>query len=675
MSETIGENRLSRETSPYLLQHRDNPVHWWAWGPEAFAEARAAGKPVLLSVGYAACHWCHVMAHESFEDADIAARMNALFVNIKVDREERPDVDAVYMAALQQLGQSGGWPLTMFLDADGNPFWGGTYFPPKAAYGRPGFVEVLEQVATVYASNKDTVAKNAGVILARLRKATAPVAGEALGQEALDDAARRVPAVFDPVHGGLKGAPKFPPCGLLEFLWRMGTRRNDPELKALVALTLDRMSEGGIYDHLGGGFARYSVDGIWFVPHFEKMLYDNAQLLELLALAFADTGAPLFLARAQETVGWLAREMTTADGAFAASLDADSEGHEGRFYVWSAAEIEAVLGAGDAACFNRFYDVTPAGNWEAGNILNRTSAGLVTAEDEARLAPLRARLLAAREQRVRPGRDDKVLADWNGLAIAALANAGAFLGQPEWIALARRAFDAITTHMMPGGRLAHSWCGGRTVGPGLAADLAAMARAAVALHEATGAPDDLRFARAFLDTLEAHHLDPATGAYFLTADDGGDLIVRPLTTQDDAVPNANAVAAQALVRLAALSGDDMLRTRADRVLAGLSGAAAANVLVHAATLNALDTRLKLAQIVPVGPREDAFVAAALAVPFPLRTVVRPHAGDPAPEGGILAARKAAAPAEGAAFVCVGERCSLPVTDPAALGAAVTGFMA
>lgn len=674
MSETIGENRLGRETSPYLLQHRDNPVHWWAWGPEAFAEAEASGKPVLLSVGYAACHWCHVMAHESFENPDIAARMNALFVNIKVDREERPDVDAVYMAALQQLGQSGGWPLTMFLDAEGKPFWGGTYFPPKAAYGRPGFVEVLEQVATVYARNPETVAKNTGVILARLKKAATPATGAVLGQEALDDAARRVAAAFDVEHGGLKGAPKFPPCGLMEFLWRTGTRRDDAGLKALVALTLDRMSEGGIYDHLGGGFARYSVDGIWFVPHFEKMLYDNAQLLELLALAYSDTGAPLFLARAQETVGWLEREMLTPEGAFAASLDADTEGHEGRFYVWNATEIAAVLGAEDAAFFNRFYDVTPAGNWEAGTILNRTAAGPVSAADEARLAPLRARLLAAREKRVRPGRDDKVLADWNGLTIAALARTGAFLGNPEWVALARRAFTAVTTHMMPQGRLAHSWCGGRTVGPALAPDLAAMARAAIALYEASGQVDDLALARSFLDTLEAHHLDPATGAYFLTADDGSDLIVRPLATHDEAVPSANAVAADALVRLAALTGDDTLRARADRVLAGVAGAAAGNVLLHAATLNAVDTRLNLAQILPVGARATQFAAAALAIPFPLRVVVHAAAQDPAPEGSVLAARQAAAPPEGAAFVCVGERCSLPVGDPAALREAVTAFV-
>ncbi|QRG08196.1 thioredoxin domain-containing protein [Xanthobacter dioxanivorans] len=671
----MSENRLSRETSPYLLQHKDNPVHWWAFGPDAFAEARATGKPILLSVGYAACHWCHVMAHESFEDPQVAGLMNALFVNIKVDREERPDVDQIYMAALQQLGQSGGWPLTMFLDPQGRPFWGGTYFPPVTSYGRPAFSEVLQQVSTVFTENPDKVEKNANTILTRLKKAAEPVAGVAIGQEDLDGAAARTAELFDPVHGGLKGAPKFPQSGLMELLWRVGTRRRDDKLKAMVALTLNRMSEGGIYDHLGGGFARYSVDEIWFVPHFEKMLYDNAQLLDLLALAHRDTGDGLFLRRAREIVGWLEREMLTPEGAFAASLDADSEGHEGRFYVWTAREIEAVLGAEDAAFFNRFYDVTPAGNWEAGNILNRTDAGFVSAEAEARLEPLREKLLAAREHRVRPGRDDKVLADWNGLMIAALARTGAFLGEAAWVALAQRAFDTVCARMITGGRLAHSWCGDKLVAPGLASDLAAMARAGLALHEATGAGEGLERAAGFLEALEAHHLDPATGTYFLTADDADSLVVRPRITHDEAVPNSSAVAAEALVRLSALTGNDALRARADRILSGLSGPAAKNALAHGAALNAIDTRLNLAQIVVVGARSGALATAALEVPFPLRVLVRADEGSSALAGSVMAARIASAPAEGAAFVCIGERCSLPVTDPGRLPKAVAEMLA
>lgn len=664
-------NRLATETSPYLLQHKDNPVAWWPWGPEAFAEAKATGKPILLSIGYAACHWCHVMAHESFENPETAALMNSLFVNIKVDREEHPDVDQIYMSALQQLGDAGGWPLTMFLDSSGQPFWGGTYFPPAARYGRPAFSDVLRQIAAIHHDEPEKIAKNTAAIVNRLKAAAQPPDGVSFSSEDLATAAARIAEKFDPVHGGLKGAPKFPQCGLLEFLWRRGTREGKPTLNALVAHSLNRMCEGGIYDHLGGGFARYSVDEIWFVPHFEKMLYDNAQLLELLALAHADTGDALFARRAAETVAWLEREMMSPEGAFAASLDADSEGHEGRFYVWSAKEILALLGEEDASLFNRFYDVTPAGNWESGNILNRTDAGVVSDADEARLAPLRAKLLAARGARVRPGRDHKVLADWNGLMIAALARAGTLLDHSDWIARAAGAFEAICTHMTPEGRLAHSLCAGKLVGPALASDLANMAKAALALHDATGLSAYVDQAKAFAEALERHHLDPSTGAYFLTADDGDALILRPLSSHDEAVPNANGVAAETLVRLAALTGEEAFRARADRILAALSGAANRNILAHGALLNAVDTRLGLAQIVAMGPQADAFARVARAIPFPLRVLSEVGERVPAAAlGDVMAARLAAAPAEGAAFVCVGERCSLPITDPATLRASV-----
>ncbi len=667
-------NRLAGETSPYLLQHKDNPVHWWPWGPQAFAEARATGKPVLLSVGYAACHWCHVMAHESFENAETAALMNALFVNIKVDREEHPDVDQIYMSALQQLGDHGGWPLTMFLDAEGRPFWGGTYFPPTARYGRPAFTDVLRQISAAYRNEPDKIAKNTDAILDGLRVASAPAAGESLGPQELATAAARIAARFDPVHGGLKGAPKFPQCGLLEFLWRRGLRDGRPELRAHMTHTLDRMCEGGIYDHIGGGFARYSVDQIWFVPHFEKMLSDNAQLLELLALAHLDTGAGLFARRAAETVDWLQRDMLTKEGAFAASLDADSEGHEGRFYVWSAKEITALLGAEDAAVFNRFYDVTPAGNWESGNILNRTDAGTISPEDEARLAPMRAKLAAARVRRPPPGRDHKILADWNGLTIAALARAGGALNQPTWIALAAQVFEAMLRQMTPGGRLVHSLCAGKRVGPALSSDLAAMAKAALALHEATGAPDYLAHAARFLDTLEEHHRDAASGAYFLTADDAEDLILRPLTSHDEAVPNPNGVAVDTLLRLAAVTGNEVWRTRADRILAGLAGAVAGNILAHGALLNAFDTRLGLAEVTVVGPRAPELKAAAQALPFPLRALRTATEADANGSDSLMAARLAAAPEAGAAFVCIGERCTPPITDPAAVRGTVLGLL-
>ncbi|WP_245454100.1 thioredoxin domain-containing protein [Aquabacter cavernae] len=665
----MSENRLSAETSPYLLQHQDNPVHWWPWGPEAFAEARRTGKPVLLSVGYAACHWCHVMAHESFEDPFVAGLMNELFVNIKVDREERPDVDQIYMAALYHLGEAGGWPLTMFLDGEGAPFWGGTYFPKTSRYGRPGFTDVLQQVSEVYAESPDKIRQNREALLSRLAEAARPQGQAVIGLKELDRAATQLAGLFDRVNGGLRGAPKFPQCGLLEFIWRTGARTGDESLRATMAFTLNRMCEGGIYDHLGGGFSRYSVDEMWLVPHFEKMLYDNAQLLELLALAYRDTGDTLFLARARETVGWLEREMLTQEGAFSASLDADSEGHEGRFYVWTAREIEAVLGAQDAAFFGGFYDVTPEGNWEHAVILNRTKAGDVSAEDEARLAPMRDTLLAARAARVRPGLDDKILADWNGLMIAALARAGAYLGEGAWVALAARAFGAVCRLMEQDGRLAHSWRADKRVFPGLAGDHAAMARAAIALHEATGEAGYLHKAEAFLETLERHYTDPQSGAYFLTADDADALVVRPLATMDEAQPNYQAVAADALLRLAALTGRDDLRARADRVLDAVSGTAAKNAVAHGATLNALLTRLSLTEIAVVGARQADFAAAALALPFLDRVVIRAGSGEELPAGSLARAQADAAAASGAAFVCRDGACSLPVTDPEALKAA------
>src|SRR5262245_58383271 len=368
------KNRLGRETSPYLLQHKDNPVHWWAWGPEALAERKRAGRPILLSVGYAACHWCHVMAHESFEDADTAAQMNELFVNIKVDREERPDVDAIYMRALHSLGEQGGWPLTMFLDSEARPFWGGTYFPPEPRFGRPGFKAVLAEVARVYREEPDKVQLNAKHIVQALKeRAVGPAAPDLtdVGNAALAGPMARA---VDMRRGGLAGAPKFPQWSYFWLLWRLAIRYGNPVALQAVDTTLTNICQGGIYDHLGGGFARYSVDERWLVPHFEKMLYDNALLIDLMTEVYRETGNELYKTRIAETVGWLQREMSSDGGGFAASLDADSEGEEGKFYVWSKAEIEAVLGADEARLFCEAYGVTSEGNWEGTTILNRLDA-------------------------------------------------------------------------------------------------------------------------------------------------------------------------------------------------------------------------------------------------------------------------------------------------------------
>ena len=427
-------NRLSEASSPYLLQHKHNPVDWWSWGPEALAEAKASNRPILLSVGYAACHWCHVMAHESFEDETTAQVMNELFVNIKVDREERPDIDQIYMTALHLLGEQGGWPLTMFLTPQAEPVWGGTYFPKDARFGRPAFVDVLREVARLFREEPSRIEQNRAALLSRLADKARPVGRVTIGVKELNAAAMQAGNMFDSINGGLRGAPKFPQPAILEMLWRAGLRTNDVRFFETVEHTLERMCEGGIYDHLGGGFSRYSVDEKWLVPHFEKMLYDNAQLLELLALAWQHKGNALFAQRARETVAWLKREMTTGEGAFSASLDADSEGEEGKFYVWSKSEIIDLLGSDNGEFFAGHYDVTDAGNFEGHNIMNRLKNVPRSEADETRLSALRATLLRARSGRVRPELDDKVLADWNGLMIAALVNASIILDEPDWFA-------------------------------------------------------------------------------------------------------------------------------------------------------------------------------------------------------------------------------------------------
>ncbi len=667
---TSHENRLARETSPYLLQHKHNPVDWWPWGTEALAEAKRANKPILLSVGYAACHWCHVMAHESFEDAATAQVMNDLFVNIKVDREERPDIDQIYMSALHHLGEHGGWPLTMFLTPNGEPFWGGTYFPKTSRYGKPAFVDLLREVERVFRQDPQSVEQNRSALMARLAESARPKGRVVIAAPELDRAASQIAGMIDPVNGGMRGAPKFPQPMMLEFLWRAGGRLNDRRYFGAVELTLTRICDGGIYDHLGGGFSRYSVDERWLVPHFEKMLYDNALLLELLALAYQRSANELFRRRARETVAWLAREMTTGEGAFCASLDADSEGEEGKFYVWSLPEITTVLGNDDAAHFAAHYDVTAGGNFEGHNILNHLKHLPRSMEDEKKLAAMRETLLTARGRRARPGLDDKVLADWNGLMIAALVNAGLAFEEPRWLEMAARAFLFVDAKMAHGDRLGHSWRAGKLLVPCLASDHAAMIRAALALHEATGEHAHLERALAWQGTLDRHYANPDNGGYFLTADDAAGLVVRPNATTDDATPNPNAVAAQNLIRLAIFTGQHAWRDKADRLFEGIAASAGENLFAHLALLNALDLRLRAAEIVVAGEgaRANDLLAAARKLPFLDRIVLR---ASPALPASHPAQEKIKATAQSAAFICVGETCSLPVTEPDAIAAAVT----
>ncbi len=659
---TSHTNRLSQATSPYLLQHQHNPVDWWQWGPEALAEARRADKPILLSIGYAACHWCHVMAHESFEDEATAAVMNDLFVSIKVDREERPDIDQIYMSALHHLGEQGGWPLTMFLTPDGEPFWGGTYFPKTAQYGRAGFADVLRAIARLYHEEPHKITANRDALVKRLANRTRSNNAANIGVAELDNAATSIARATDPTNGGLRGAPKFPQCAMLEFLWRGGARTGDDRFFLTSNLALTRISQGGIYDHLGGGYARYSVDEKWLVPHFEKMLYDNAQILDLLALEQARAPNALYAQRAAETVGWLEREMTTPQGAFASSLDADSEGEEGKFYVWSQGEIEQLLGTDDATLFAAKYDVTRDGNFEGHTILNRLLSDEDSPTEFEQLAAMRAILLRARDKRIRPGLDDKVLADWNGLMIAALAHASTAFSQPQWITIATKAFDFIATEMTRDSRLGHSWRKGQLLIPALASDYAAMTRAALALFEATGEQRFLRQAIGWQQSLDAHYADAEHGGYYLTADDAEGLIVRPHSTVDDAIPNHVGLIAQNLVRLAVLSGDTHWRSKVDALFAKLLPIAGENVFGHLSILNALDLYLTGAEIVVVGEGKEADALLSVARKLPHATTIVLHA----PRADDLASNhpahaKAKSVSGTAAFVCRQQSCSLPVT--------------
>jgi len=671
---TSHENRLVHETSPYLRQHKHNPVEWWPWGPAALTEAQRTNKPILLSIGYAACHWCHVMAHESFEDEQVAAVMNDLFINIKVDREERPDIDQIYMAALHHLGEQGGWPLTMFLTPKGEPVWGGTYFPKTSRYGRPGFIDIMGEISRLFREEPQRIEHNRAALMTALISKARPTNRVTVGIQELDSAAIAIARAFDQANGGLGRAPKFPQCAMLEVIWRAGLRRGDQRFHELIELTLEHMCEGGIYDHLGGGFSRYSVDEKWLVPHFEKMLYDNAQLLELLALAHQRTGKALFRQRALETVDWLKREMCTSDGAFCASLDADSDGEEGKFYVWSRAEIEDVLGNDDGRYFANCYDVTLEGNFEGHNILNRLksldSPDRDTADFDPRLTALQHKLLAVRNSRIRPGLDDKVLADWNGLMIAALVNAGVALGQPHWLTIAQQAFGFIERHMTRGNRLGHSWREGKLLFPGLASDHAAMIKAALTLHEATGIPEYLGRAFQWQRALDRHYINKENGGYYLTADDAEGLVVRPDSTVDEATPNPNGVAAQNLVRLAVLTGDQIWRERADILFDGLLPIAAESMYLHASLINALDLRLRAIEIVAIGPQADRFAAVAMAHPFLERIVVRAAKPDDLPPA--HAGRSISLPdGQSAALVCAGEKCSMPVSDPQNLRTAIS----
>lgn len=663
---TEDRNRLGEETSPYLLQHKDNPVHWRAWSAETLALAKERGKPILLSSGYAACHWCHVMAAESFANEAIAALMNENFVNVKVDREERPDIDHLYQQALQLTGRRGGWPLTMFLTPDGEPFWGGTYFPPEPRYGMPGFADILKAVAELWREKPEVVTRNVTAIGDGLNRLAETAPAEPISPELVETIAEKLDGYIDRAHGGVGGAPKFPQAASLEFLWRAWKRTGRASYREAALTTLDHICQGGIYDHLGGGFARYSTDERWLVPHFEKMLYDNAQLVDLLTLVWQEEKKPLYAARIEETIQWALREMRLPEGVFASSLDADSEHEEGKFYVWTAAEIDAVLGD-RATAFRAVYDIEHGGNWEGKSIPNRLRGmELLTAEEETALAADRSRLMAARAARVRPGRDDKALADWNGLMIAAIATAAQVFERRDWLDAATAAFDFIAAQMTTSdGRLLHSYGAGRAKHMAVLDDYADLARAALALHEATGETRFLERCRDWIEIVETHYRDISAGGYFFTADDAEALIRRAKIAEDAPLPSGNGAMTQVLAQLYHLTGEERYRARAESVLDAFAGVVRRGLLGYSTLLNGAETLRDGLQIVIIGERDAPDTAALLRIvhkaSLPGRTlaVVAPGAGLPSAHP---VAGKTQIDGKAAAYVCRGATCSLPISD-------------
>lgn len=678
-------NRLINATSPYLRQHAENPVDWYEWGDEAFARARAEDKPIFLSIGYAACHWCHVMAHESFEDEATAALMNAHFITIKVDREERPDVDAIYMDAVMALTQHGGWPMSVFLTPDGQPFYGGAYFPSSDRYGMPSFRRVLESIHTAWTQRRQSVEQSAAQITAAIARGSElrPDSGD-LSPDLLDAAFAVLYRQYDDIAGGFGGAPKFPQAMTLEFLLRQHARAGNPGPLAMVTHTLRQMANGGIYDHLGGGFHRYATDDRWLVPHFEKMLYDNALLARVYLYAWQVTGDPFYRRIVEETLDYVLREMTDPSGGFYSTQDADSEGEEGKFFVWTPAEIVQILGAEDAALCNRYYDVTPAGNWEGKNILHvaeslenvAQAAGVSPDRLAAALARGRRLLFAARSQRIKPGLDDKVLAAWNGLMLRALAEAGAALDRPDYLDAARKNARFLLAEMSDDrGRLRRSWKEGRATLNAYLEDYTAVAEGLIALYQVTFEPHWLVEAERLLEIVHTHFWDDAQGAAFHTSDDHETLIVRRKDFFDNAEPAGNSAYAVAAMRLGRLRDRPDLAARAESIFRLLRPALANQPAGFGHLLSALDFYLRPSrEIVIVGDPADAATQAlrrAIAARFLPDAVITgfdPEGGQPL-ELSLHAGRGLVA-GQPAAYVCHNMACRLPVTTPEALLAQV-----
>ncbi|MBA1148482.1 thioredoxin domain-containing protein [Ectothiorhodospiraceae bacterium WFHF3C12] len=680
MTESARRNRLADETSPYLLQHADNPVDWYPWGPEALDRAQHEGKPILLSIGYSACHWCHVMAHESFEDPGIAAVMNEHFINIKVDREERPDLDKIYQLAHQLLtDRPGGWPLTLFLTPDQTPFFGGTYFPADPRHGLPGFPDLLRRVAQAFREQGENIASQNSALRQALEQLARPPAADNLHADPMQAARGALAQRYDPQFGGFGRAPKFPQPVALSLLLRVYGRSNhggSPDRDALhmVCNTLRRMALGGIYDQVGGGFARYATDQHWMIPHFEKMLYDNALLLSLYADAWHATGDGLFRRIALETAGWLQRDMQGENGGFYAALDADSEGEEGRYYVWQREEIESLLPAAERDLVVRRFGLDDPPNFEGAWHFHVHASFSELAKQLKRpreevlglWESARDKLRHRRAERVPPQRDDKIITAWNALAIAALARAGRVLGAPELVDAAERALSFIRETVWQDGRLAATFKDGRYGAAGFLDDYAFTLHACQELLQARWSDDVLRFAEALATVLEEHFQNAAHGGFHFTPDDHEALIQRPLPLMDDALPSGNGMTMLALNRLGHLDGDMTHIDAAERALSAAEGAVMRAPEAHCAVLLALDEmRNGLEQVVCRDPEADALQDAALRYFVPYRVVYRLPAQSPAPTG-VAPAASGDTAAGPRAWLCTAGQCLPPVSDPNAL---------
>jgi uncharacterized protein len=652
-------NRLIDETSPYLLQHANNPVDWYAWGPEALERSAKEEKLILLSIGYSACHWCHVMEHESFENPAIAEIMNRNFVNIKVDREERPDLDQIYMTAVQMMTGSGGWPMTMFLLPTGEPIFGGTYFPPDDRYGRPGFRRVLEAIAEAYRTRRAEILENAKGIREQLsRQAFQKNAQETIDASLLTLAYRAIGSRFDPREGGFGAAPKFPPSMSIDFLLRFHHRTGDEHALHMVTITLDKMAFGGMYDQVGGGFHRYSTDDHWLVPHFEKMLYDNALLARVYLDAYRATGDRLYKRISEETLDFVAREMRDPNGAFYSTQDADSEGVEGKFYVWSLEEFREVVGD-DADALANHFDVTEHGNWEETNILHVTQDP--DEKLEARIESAKKKLYAARSKRVKPGRDEKVLTDWNGLMLRAFAEAAAYLGRDDYRAIAEANARFILNTLWDGQRLLHSYKDGRARFNGYLDDYANLVDGLFALYELTFDYQWLEAAVRVADRMIDQFWDSEAGGFYFTGKDHESLLTRSKDFFDNATPSGNSVAGDVLLRMAAVLDRDDYRKKAEEIFQATGAFMKQYASGFGRMLSGIDFYIGPSKEIALIGSPDEFLAILRKQYLP-RTVVA--AGSD--ERVALLRNRPMVNGQPTAYVCENFTCKQPVTDAASL---------